>query len=126
MMDELLTKKTENMDWETRTLCSDGNCIGVIDGDGRCNECGRPATGAADQGLPEVDDHRADVTPGDDASPEDRTPAPDHPEATGQESADPDWETRTLCSDGNCIGVIGRDGRCNECGKPGAEAAEGP
>ena len=24
---------------------------------------------------------------------------------------------RTLCSDGNCIGIIGPDGRCTECGK---------
>ena len=29
-----------------------------------------------------------------------------------------DWENRKLCSDGNCIGVIGTDGRCRECGKP--------
>ena len=26
-------------------------------------------------------------------------------------------ETRTLCGDGNCIGIIGPDGRCNVCGK---------
>ena len=25
---------------------------------------------------------------------------------------------RVLCSDGSCIGVIGLDGRCKECGKP--------
>ena len=25
---------------------------------------------------------------------------------------------RVLCSDGTCIGVINRDGVCNECGKP--------
>jgi len=29
-----------------------------------------------------------------------------------------DWENRRLCSDENCIGVIGADGRCRECGKP--------
>ncbi len=28
------------------------------------------------------------------------------------------WSRRRLCSDGNCIGVIGADGRCKECGKP--------
>ena len=27
-------------------------------------------------------------------------------------------EERILCSDGNCIGVIGSDGLCKECGKP--------
>jgi hypothetical protein len=29
-----------------------------------------------------------------------------------------DFASRKLCSDGNCIGVIGPDGRCKECGKP--------
>jgi len=28
------------------------------------------------------------------------------------------WEDRVLCSDETCIGVIGPDGRCKECGKP--------
>jgi hypothetical protein len=32
--------------------------------------------------------------------------------------ADGDWESRRLCGDGNCIGVIGPDGRCKECGRP--------
>lgn len=31
---------------------------------------------------------------------------------------DLEWEQRTLCSDESCIGVIGSDGRCKECGKP--------
>lgn len=29
-----------------------------------------------------------------------------------------DFASRKLCSDGSCIGVIGTDGRCKECGKP--------
>ncbi len=29
-----------------------------------------------------------------------------------------DFAKRLLCSDGSCIGVIGPDGRCKECGKP--------
>lgn len=29
-----------------------------------------------------------------------------------------DISRRLLCSDGACIGVIGPDGRCKECGKP--------
>ena len=28
------------------------------------------------------------------------------------------FENRVLCSNGNCIGVIGPDGRCNVCGQP--------
>ncbi|MCX5847942.1 MAG: hypothetical protein NTW65_00625 [Deltaproteobacteria bacterium] len=29
-----------------------------------------------------------------------------------------DWENRILCSDESCIGTIGPDGKCRECGKP--------
>ncbi len=32
--------------------------------------------------------------------------------------ADIDWGNRTLCADESCIGVIGPDGRCKECGQP--------
>ena len=32
------------------------------------------------------------------------------------ESDDSDWENRILCRDESCIGVIGPDGRCKECG----------
>ena len=31
--------------------------------------------------------------------------------------SDSEWENRTLCSDESCIGVIGPDGRCKECGR---------
>ena len=31
---------------------------------------------------------------------------------------DEDWEKRILCVDESCIGTIGHDGRCRECGKP--------
>ena len=42
------------------------------------------------------------------------------PETDGDPDADGDidWENRTLCSDESCIGVIGSDGRCKECGLP--------
>ena len=30
------------LDWEKRILCSDENCIGIIDSDGKCKECGKP------------------------------------------------------------------------------------
>ena len=32
--------------------------------------------------------------------------------------SDDEWENRILCVDESCIGVIGPDGRCKECGKP--------
>ncbi len=28
----------------TRRLCSDGSCVGLIGGDGKCNVCGQPAS----------------------------------------------------------------------------------
>ncbi len=43
--------------------------------------------------------------------PREAAAAPAEEEAT-------EWADRRLCSDGNCIGVIGPDGRCKECGKP--------
>jgi hypothetical protein len=33
-------------------------------------------------------------------------------------ASDAAWENRTLCSDESCIGVIGSDGCCKECGLP--------
>jgi hypothetical protein len=50
------------------------------------------------------------------AEPAEKAPAA---EACGR--SDNDWEGRCLCSDGNCIGVIGPDGRCRECGQPYAD-----
>jgi len=35
-----------------------------------------------------------------------------------------DASERTACSDGNCIGIIGPDGKCTECGKPYTGPAE--
>lgn len=40
------------------------------------------------------------------------------PESARLENAEDPFEDRILCSDGTCIGVIGPDGRCKECGKP--------
>jgi len=93
-------------DWENRRLCSDENCIGVIGADGRCKECGKPGdpSGVSTEPHPEI---RPVVEP---------AVQPSAGETAG--AADGDWEQRRLCSDENCIGVIGADGRCRECGKP--------
>lgn len=40
---ELIGEET-SVDWENRRLCSDGNCIGVINEQGVCNICGKPYT----------------------------------------------------------------------------------
>ena len=91
-------------DWENRILCSDESCIGVIGPDGRCKVCGKPYEDKEPQA------EEMDTAPLDDALHQDPDVAPATP-------FDDDWENRTLCSDESCIGVIGPDGRCKECGK---------
>jgi hypothetical protein len=99
-------KKTQaDLDWENRTLCLDESCIGLIGPDGHCKECGRPYEGFEHRTSDAVE-----------------TDVPDESDLEVQDPAetvfDTDWENRTLCIDESCIGVIGPDGRCKECGKP--------
>ncbi len=114
------TSSTES-DWESRTLCSDGNCIGVIGPDGRCKECGKPYDSPAIEGESFEDEpFEDDAYDPDEEYDEEYDEDYDEEEDTienSDTSGDLDWENRRLCSDGNCIGVIGPDGRCKECGK---------
>ena len=110
-------EELKDIDWENRVLCSDGNCIGVIGPDGRCKECGQ----AYDGELPSFEEPAEDVS-ADEAEETPATPEERETETAESESDadyDPDdWDQRKLCSDGNCIGVIGPDGHCKECGEP--------
>jgi hypothetical protein len=102
-------------DWEKRVLCSDGNCIGVIGSNGRCKECGKPYDGELPlpkQSAPEQPDIRQESQPDEKATEDEEMET-----EAADEADDSVWENRVLCSDGNCIGVIGSDGRCKECGK---------
>jgi len=103
-------KKSEmDIEWANRNLCNDESCIGVIGPDGRCKECGlRFGGNERDTSDNSVEYEREEV------------------QASLQESAEPDmedseidveWENRILCSDESCIGIIGPDGKCKECGK---------
>ena len=107
MMSELST----GFDPSSRDLCPDGACIGVIGPDGRCKVCGQEGpTGSAERAR--------DGKPTSSEDKKDRGPA--KTAATGKGSGDRpdlDIETRELCPDGACIGVIGPDGRCKVCGK---------
>jgi len=99
-----------DIEWENRVLCSDESCIGVVGPDGRCKECGLPYEGEFTP-VAEVNDYPD--------SEDDMPEALDEfPEEDGDDDGDIDWENRTLCVDESCIGVIGPDGRCKECGKP--------
>jgi hypothetical protein len=102
-MVEILFDKDE--DWETRTLCSDESCIGTIGTDGKCKECGKPYEGvlpaancASSETVVVTDEHKTPIQT--------------------NSASDDDWATRVLCSDESCIGVIGPEGLCKECGKP--------
>ena len=89
-------------DWQNRILCSDESCIGVIGPDGHCKECGKPY---AERPAPETQTTQTESGAGDET------------ERSEKPAEQDDWESRTLCSDESCIGVIGPDGRCKECGK---------
>jgi hypothetical protein len=95
----------EELDLDSRQLCPDGACTGIIGPDGRCKECGRRAETSAYRGdVP-------DPTPG--LPDEQPLAAPDEDE----EDADRFDDDRQLCSDGSCIGVLGTDGKCRQCGR---------
>jgi hypothetical protein len=108
-------------EWEQRQLCSDGNCIGVIGPDGRCKECGKPAEGGAPPPAAKDESDAAPEAPPAEAEKDETDETistAEAPAAGTAESDSDDWSNRRLCPDGNCIGVIGPDGKCKECGRP--------
>jgi hypothetical protein len=114
-------KSRADIDWDNRVLCSDGNCIGIIGPDGNCKECGKAYEGKLPWGKESGNfGHAPEESYDSDARGESEETVEDADTDSGDEKNpdDNDWGNRKLCSDGNCIGVIGPDGRCKECGKP--------
>jgi len=137
-------KNQTDLEWKQRILCSDESCIGVIGPDGRCKECGLPYAGGPAENIEQtptdsdfeeaVEDEDADEDMEEfsaDEDAEDFSEDEDAEEFSADEDAedfsededaetitDLEWDQRILCSDESCIGVIGPDGRCKECGKP--------
>ncbi len=113
-------KKDLDLEWEQRTLCSDESCIGTIGADGCCRECGKPFEGD----LPDFDSETIDASGSIDTEVSDQDDEDEQAVASvgtdAGETTDSDdaWENRTLCVDESCIGVIGPDGYCKECGRP--------
>jgi len=103
-MTEIIFDKDE--DWDKRILCSDESCIGTIGPNGTCRECGKPYEGALSSG------HSA--SGGQTVAEEKQKPVSSKTDTAFGD----DWENRVLCSDESCIGTIGSDGKCKECGKP--------
>jgi hypothetical protein len=104
-------------EWNQRELCPDGNCIGVIGPDGRCKECGKSGKGGPVPAAME-ESEAAPEDPSSETETDETAPATEAPAAETTASDDDDWANRRLCPDGNCIGVIGPDGKCKECGRP--------
>ena len=116
------TKSQEDIEWEQRTLCRDESCIGVIGPDGRCKECGLPFEEGPSDGIEEEPamENKEEFDKEEQLEEYGTEEELEDVEENGEENLDLDleWEQRTLCSDESCIGVIGPDGRCKECGKP--------
>jgi hypothetical protein len=104
-MVEIIFDKDE--DWEKRILCVDESCIGTIGPDSRCRECGKPYDGSLNPATDAVDRNKEQAEPVDDLKKD-----------TENIASDEEWEKRILCSDETCIGTIGPNGHCRECGKP--------
>jgi hypothetical protein len=102
-MTEIIFDKEE--DWENRILCSDESCIGTIGPNGKCSECGKPYEGE----LPE----ESSASCGQSVAAEEQKTV-----SSKTDTDSDDWDKRVLCSDESCIGTIGPDGKCKECGKP--------
>jgi len=96
-----------------RRLCPDGACVGLLDENGRCKECGLTASGKVEAvSAPSWDDAAEDVG----FHPEHEHEHEHEPEMAAAGGFDP---KRKLCPDGACVGVIGADGRCSVCGQAG-------
>jgi hypothetical protein len=115
-----MTSSEESTFDRRRRLCPDGACVGLIGENNFCKVCGKPADADPDGmsaaqdaettwdgSVDENDDSTLRRTLGDVA----QLGESDQPGAF-----DP---KRKLCSDGSCVGVIGANGLCGVCGRPG-------
>lgn len=109
--------EAETFDPQKRRLCPDGECVGVVGPDGRCRVCGTVDDGAPASGL------GADAFAGGCASEEPQEQDDEPMAADGARGGAGFDPNRVLCLDGSCLGVIGADGRCSECGRPSGPAA---
>ena len=105
---------SEEFNLEERVLCEDDACIGLVGPDGKCKVCGQEYQGT--ESLPSEDG--ATVDPADEAVAAVEETV-DEGEDISSETETWDSDERVLCSDDTCIGIIGPDGTCGTCGRPG-------
>lgn len=94
----------------------------ALEGAGFCHHCGHQLTGGEEPKLLTCSSCGADIKAGFKYCPQ---CGEEQGIGAGAESLggfDPD--ERVACSDGMCIGIIGADGKCTECGKPFGGPAE--
>ena len=102
----------ESFDPKRRRLCPDGACVGLIGGDGRCRVCGAADAGGAGVAMFSV--------PADEPEPDDvpqLAAGNDLADDLGSDAGGGFDSSRRLCPDGDCLGVMGPDGRCKVCGR---------
>ncbi|MFH2010618.1 MAG: hypothetical protein ABI333_28715 [bacterium] len=100
-----------------RELCPDGACIGVIGADGLCKECGAPSPNGPPRDGPEAEAEAA-LPKEPTAAPKTETvPNVEDEDHAPEETDGFDPNHRELCPDGACVGVVGPDGKCKECGR---------
>ena len=112
-------------EWDHREVCPDGSCTGVIGAEGVCKICGHVSPtwdNERERGMV-VDPPKLEA---DDADEDDD--ADDGVAARGSDPAlaalmpdadvgEHEWNRRTLCPDGTCVGVLGTNKVCSVCGK---------
>jgi|GEM_PF-212005 hypothetical protein len=100
-------------DFSERELCIDGACIGVIGSDGRCRECGKQGENQKTTGDSAHVSSASETSSNENASLEE--------DPSWAQDVDPnelDFGSRRLCSNGACVGVIGSNNECKDCGRP--------
>lgn len=115
----------DSLDDFERVPCPDGSCIGTIGADGTCRYCGAeyegelPWEGGASLTLVSADGDKLEDD--DEDANDDDLDADNGTDDERDERLDDDeddhWYRRELCPDGSCIGTIGEDGHCTECGR---------
>ena len=116
-----LDEEAPPFDPESRRLCGDAACIGVIGTDGHCLECGRIGEGEEPHlHRVEADEVVATLSPEPTAD-HSAERAVDESEVSDEDFASragtDELDARRLCSDPGCIGVLDDEGRCSECGR---------
>jgi hypothetical protein len=114
-MSESDTSSMDEEEFLHRQLCPDGACIGLLNSQGVCKECGMVGSSSTTdprlRGLKKSDVETPPPEPS--AVPK---AAPLVAELSPDDELPEEFEDRRLCPDGSCIGVVGDDGVCGACG----------